>query len=121
MLTTVLGFIVLTLVTVAVAAPALAESGIASHYSTRDSDQTGSRVACPGRKLVDSAMVAAHKSLPCGTKVTVTNKRNGRSVQVTIIDRGPYRAGRIVDVSLGAARALGFQGLTPVTLEVLGK
>ncbi len=96
---------------------ARAESGIASHYSTRDSDQTGSRVACPGRKLVDSALVAAHKSLPCGTKVTVTNKRNGKSVVVTIIDRGPWVRGRVIDVSLGAARALGFSGLAPVTLS----
>ncbi len=96
---------------------AQAESGIASHYSTRDSDQTGNRVACPGRKLVDSALVAAHKTLPCGTKVTVTNNRNGKSVLVTIIDRGPFVKGRIIDLSLGAARALGFHGLASVTIS----
>ncbi len=110
-------YLVALLLAVLLVGEARAESGIASHYSTRDSDQNGTRVACPGRKLVDSAMVAAHKTLPCGTKVRVTNTRNGRSAVVTIIDRGPFIRGRIVDLSLGAASALGFRGLTSVTVS----
>ena len=104
--------------TVLLATPTLAgESGIASHYSTRDSDQNGTTVACPGHKLNDGALVAAHRSRPCGSKVTVTNKANGKSVVVTIIDRGPFVKGRVIDLSLAAASALGFRGLTSVVLD----
>jgi rare lipoprotein A len=64
-------------------------------------------------------MTAAHRSLPFGTKVRVTNHRNGRSVVVRINDRGPYVRGRVIDVTPAAADALGFSGLTSVTLLVL--
>jgi rare lipoprotein A len=64
-------------------------------------------------------MTAAHRSLPFGTKVRVTNRRNGRSVVVRINDRGPYVRGRVIDVTPAAADALGFSGLTSVTLLVL--
>lgn len=97
--------------------PAAAESGIASHYSTKDHDQNGTTVACPGRKLNDGALVAAHRTRPCGSTVKVTNKKNGRSVVVTIIDRGPFVPGRIIDVSMAAAAVLGFRGLAPVILD----
>ncbi|NET73511.1 MAG: septal ring lytic transglycosylase RlpA family protein, partial [Sphaerospermopsis sp. SIO1G2] len=68
-------------------------------------------------------MTAAHRTLPMGTKVRVTNTRNGKSVILRINDRGPYIAGRIIDVSLGAARILGMvkSGLAPVRVEVLGR
>ena len=68
-----------------------------------------------------NAYTAAHRSLPFGTKVRVTNKRNGRSVVVRINDRGPYSGGRILDVSKAAASRLGLvaTGTAPVTLQVL--
>jgi rare lipoprotein A len=64
---------------------------------------------------------AAHRSLPMGTRVRVTNLNNGRSVVVTINDRGPFIAGRVIDVSGGAARELGIMdsGVAPVSLDVL--
>lgn len=70
-----------------------------------------------------NAMTAAHKSLPFGTKVRVTNKHNGRSVVVKINDRGPYIKGRIIDLSKAAAHKIGMQnaGVVPVTVTVLGK
>lgn len=68
-------------------------------------------------------LTAAHKTLPFGTRVKVTNKSNGRSVIVTINDRGPFVRCRVIDVSRKAARQLGMisSGLAPVTLQVLGK
>ena len=69
------------------------------------------------------AMTAAHKTLPFGTRVRVTNKRNGRSVEVTINDRGPYVGGRIIDLSDAAAGAIGMKkaGVVPVEVEVVGR
>lgn len=70
-----------------------------------------------------NAMTAAHKTLPFGTKVRVTNQHNGRSVVVTINDRGPYIAGRIIDLSRAAAHAISMQnaGVVPVKVAVLGR
>lgn len=98
--------------------PGLAETGMASHYSTHDHDQTGTRTAS-GIPLRNNAMTAAHKSLPLGSKVKVTNKRNGRSVVVTITDRGPYTKGRIIDLTTGAAQAIGMGGLASVEVSRL--
>ena len=64
-------------------------------------------------------MTAAHKTLPFGTRVKVTNKRNGNSVVVRINDRGPFVRGRVIDVTPAGARALGFSGLTQVSLAVV--
>lgn len=66
-------------------------------------------------------MTAAHKELPFGTIVRVTNLRNGRSVDVRINDRGPFVRGRIVDLSRGAARRVGMidDGVVPVEVVVL--
>lgn len=66
-------------------------------------------------------LTAAHRSLPMGTRVRVTNLNNGRSVVVRINDRGPFIAGRVIDVSGGAARVLGIMdsGVAPVSLAVL--
>jgi Lytic transglycolase len=69
-----------------------------------------------GQKLTPETLTAAHRTLPFGTKVKVTNKSNGRFVVVTINDRGPFVRGRIIDVSPAAARVLGFSGLTQVTV-----
>jgi peptidoglycan lytic transglycosylase len=89
------------------------ESGIASVYSTESGSGTAS-----GQKLDPQALTAAHRTLPFGTKVRVTNKKNGHSVVVTINDRGPFVSGRVIDVTPAGARALGFSGLTQVTLNV---
>ncbi len=61
-----------------------------------------------GERMNPSAMTAAHRSLPFGTRLKVTNVRNGRSVTVRINDRGPFVRGRVIDLSKAAARQLGF-------------
>src|ERR1700679_3059371 len=68
-----------------------------------------------------SGMIAAHKTLPFGTRVRVTNLDNGRIVIVTIVDRGPFGRGRVIDVSASAAGELGFRlaGVARVKLERL--
>ena len=68
-------------------------------------------------------MTAAHKTLPFGTRVRVTHMGNGRSVEVKINDRGPYIAGRIIDLSKAAAGVIGMtgQGIARVAVEVLGR
>lgn len=70
-----------------------------------------------------NAMTAAHKTLPFGTKVRVTNKVNGKSVVVTINDRGPYVAGRVIDLSRAAAKAISMtgSGVAPVSVAVIGR
>lgn len=90
--------------------------GIASFY------WQGQRTAT-GERFNPNGLTAAHRSLPFGTRVRVTNKRNGRSVVVRINDRGPFIRGRVIDLSLGAARAIGMvgNGLAPVKVEVLGR
>ena len=88
------------------------QTGIASVYSTESGSKTAS-----GAKLNPSALTAAHRTLPLGSKVKVTNKRNGRSVVVTINDRGPFVRGRVIDVTPAAARSLGFSGVAQVSLE----
>lgn len=95
------------------------EHGKASWYSIRTN--YGTRTAS-GKKLCDHAATAAHKTLPMGTKVRVTNQANGKSEVVTITDRGPYTRGRIIDLTIGSAERLGFRqrGVVPVKVEVLG-
>src|SRR5262245_44271916 len=95
---------------------ARAESGIASLYSTR---AIGTNTAS-GHHRDDDALTAAHKTLPFGSRVRVTNHANGRSVVVTITDRGPYSRGRIIDLTPAGGRVLGFSGLARVTLERIG-
>lgn len=89
-----------------------AQSGIASIYS-------GGKTA-NGETAKASGMTAAHKTLPFGTLVRVTHQQTGRSIVVRINDRGPFVRGRVIDVTPAAARALGFSGLAPVTLDVIG-
>jgi rare lipoprotein A len=91
---------------------AFAESGVASVYSSKSGSRTAS-----GQRLNLSGLTAAHRTLAFGTKVRVSNPKNGRSVDVTVNDRGPFVRGRIIDVTPAAARELGFSGLAPVTLE----
>ena len=90
-----------------------AQSGLASHYS-----HAGNRTAS-GERANPSGMTAAHRSLPFGTRVKVTNRKNGRAVVVRINDRGPFVRGRVIDLTTAAARAIGFSGVAPVTLAVL--
>lgn len=76
-----------------------------------------------GGRFNPNAMSAAHKTLPFGTKVRVTRTSTGRSVVVTINDRGPYIAGRIIDLSRAAAQKLGMTaaGVTAVRVDVIGR
>ena len=99
--------------TVALPIAALAQSGVASVYS-------GQKTA-NGEYASAGGMTAAHRTLPFGTKVRVTNQHTGRSVVVRINDRGPFVRGRVIDITPAAAHALGMSGLAPVTLTVLGK
>jgi rare lipoprotein A len=92
-------------------ATAHAETGIASVYAY-DGGKTAS-----GERGDPRALTAAHRTLPFGTMVKVTNKKNGQSVHVRINDRGPFKQGRIIDLTPAAARQLGFDGLAPVTLS----
>ncbi len=89
-------------------------SGMASYYG----NESGSRTAS-GARFNQNAMTAAHRSLPFGTKVRVTH--GGQSVIVTINDRGPFVRGRVLDLSTGAARAIGLTGagVGRVTAEVV--
>ena len=89
-------------------------SGMASYYG----NESGSRTAS-GQRMNANAMTAAHRSLPFGTKLRVTH--GGRSVVVTINDRGPFIRGRVLDHSTGAARAVGLTGagVGRVTAEVV--
>src|SRR5262245_19272751 len=93
---------------------AQAQSGVASIYGYK-----GGRTAS-GERAAPGGLTAAHRTLPFGTHVRVTNKRNGKSVVVRINDRGPFIRGRVIDVTPAAARALGFSGLAPVTLARVG-
>ena len=92
--------------------------GEASWYEIKCNGGTHTASGIP---LQDHAMTAAHKTLPMGTKVRVTNKRNGKSVILKITDRGPYIKGRVIDVTKGAAKELDLigRGVGPCKVEVL--
>lgn len=94
-------------------------SGMASWYGGR----FHGRKTANGERYNMNAMTAAHKTLPFGTRVLVTNTRNGRSVQVRINDRGPFVRGRIIDLSRAAASQIGVtsSGVAPVRVSVLGR
>ena len=96
--------------------PDFAQTGLASWYGrTKKLKRTAS-----GEKLSNYKLTAAHRSLPMGTIVHVTNLRNGRAVDVRINDRGPFVGGRVIDLSYDAALQLGMtdNGVVPVRLEV---
>lgn len=88
---------------ITMSAPADAQTGMASYY------KSGKRTA-NGERFNPNGYTAAHRSLKFGTKVRVTNLRNGRSVIVRINDRGPFVGGRIIDLTYGAAKAVGMHG-----------
>ena len=83
---------------------AASDVGTASFYGR---DHAGKRTAS-GMRFNPEAMTAAHRKLPFGSRLRVTNLRNGRTVVVSISDRGPFTRNRIIDLSLGAARELDF-------------
>ena len=104
---------ILVISTIVAPTIASAQTGIASVYSEGPT--------ATGERVVASGMTAAHRTLPFGTMVRVTNTSNGRSVVVRINDRGPFVKGRIIDLTPGAAHAIGIAGLGAVTVDVVGK
>ncbi len=98
---------------IAIPITAWAQTGLASVYS-------GGRTA-DGEHASAGGLTAAHRSLPFGTLVRVTNERTGRSVVVRINDRGPFVRGRIIDLTPTAAHAIGFSGLAHVNVTVVGR
>lgn len=92
------------------------QNGMASYYWQ-------GQMTASGARFNPNAMTAAHRTFPFGTRVRVTNKRNGRSVVVTINDRGPFIRGRIIDLSSAAAGVIGMKsaGVAPVTVERMAK
>jgi rare lipoprotein A len=97
--------------------PAGRQAGKASFYA----DKFEGHPTASGEKYKHSKLTAAHKTLPFGTRVKVTNQANQKSVEVVINDRGPYVDGRIIDLSKSAAEKLDFisQGLAEVSVEVI--
>lgn len=94
---------------------ARAETCRASQYGVGDG--YGGKRTASGEIMNPSAMTAAHRSLPFGSVVRVTNLSNGRSVTVRINDRGPFVAGRCIDLSAAAARAIGMGGSARVSVR----
>ncbi len=96
-----------------------AQSGMASYYH----DRFQGRRTASGARYDKGTLSAAHKTLPLGTRVRVTDTRSGRSVVVRVNDRGPYHGGRIIDLSRAAANQIGLtsKGVGRVTLQVLGR
>ena len=94
------------------------ETGKASWYNVRTNH---GHATASGERLDEQAPTAAHKTLPMGTIVRVTNLANGNSEVVRINDRGPFIKGRIIDVTIGTAERLGFvrTGVVPVKVEIL--
>jgi rare lipoprotein A len=98
-------------------ATATIQIGMASFYASR----FHGRSTASGKRYDERGMTAAHRTLPFGTRLRVTNLANSRSVVVTVTDRGPFRSHRLIDVSRRAARKLGFEraGTARVRVEIL--
>jgi len=92
------------------------QSGKASYYGGR----WHRRLTANGERYDQDSMTAAHKTLPFGTRVKVTNLRNGKTCEVRINNRGPFVKGRVIDLSVAAAKQIGSinAGVVPVKLEV---
>ena len=106
----ILNFVALLFLAAAFVGNARAECGIASTY------HEGQRTA-NGERYNPGGMSAAHKHLPFGSHIRVRNQRTGRTIEVRINDRGPFVAGRVIDLSTAAMRAIGGSGLIPVCIE----
>lgn len=96
-------FFVAAVAAVVFCSPVQASVGMASYYKT-------GRVTANGERFRPMGFTCAHRRLAFGTKLKVTNLRNGRSVVVRVNDRGPFIRGRVLDLSLGAAKAIGMNG-----------
>lgn len=106
---------------------ALVGSAFVAHIPTAQAGQKGAaswygpgfhgRQTASGERFNTHAFTAAHKTLPFGSRVKVTNEKNGRAVVVRINDRGPYAHGRIIDLSQASARAIGLGGVSRVRLS----
>ncbi len=94
--------------------------GQASYYGNEPGE--GGPITANGERYNSGGLTAAHRTLPFGTRVRVTSPNTGRSVVVRINDRGPFIHGRIIDLSVGAARAIGLtgSGVGTVRMDVLG-
>lgn len=90
-------------------------TGKASWYGAESGNRTAS-----GARFHPHGLTAAHKTLPIPSKVRVTNLKTGRSVEVVVNDRGPFKSDRLIDLSQGAARAIGISGLAEVSVEYIG-
>jgi rare lipoprotein A len=99
-------------------APALAGADGRRAMAAICTEHGGSSTAS-GESFSPSLLTAAHRTFPFGTKVRVTNLRNGKTVVVRINDRGPFTKGRVIDLTPAAASALQFSGLVPVSLDVV--
>lgn len=95
--------------------PTYGETCIASHYGVGDG--YGGRRTANGERMNPGAMTAAHRTRPFNSTVTVTHLGTGRSIAVRINDRGPFVKGRCIDLSYGAARALGMGGTARVSVQ----
>jgi rare lipoprotein A len=108
---------------------AQAEPGSAASYAKTTRIQSGQaswygpgfqgRRTASGERFNTQDLTAAHRTLPFGTKVRVTNTKTGQSVVVRINDRGPYAHGRVIDLSRASAQSIGIDGLAQVTLAGL--
>ncbi len=100
-------------------AASFSQVGVASYYGAKFEDHK----TADGERFKSDGLTAAHRTLPLGTMVRVTNLRNHRTVVVRINDRGPFSHKRIIDLSPAAARALGIrdQGLMRVKIEALNQ
>ena len=99
------------------------ENVVVEGRASRYSDRLHGRKTASGQRYDKTKLTAAHRKLPFGTRVHVTNLNNGRSVVVRINDRGPFAKGRIIDLSRAAAEQIGMiePGVVPVRLEILGE
>jgi len=95
------------------------ESAAQAQVATYYGKEFAGHPTASGERFNPGAMTAAHRTLPFGTRVRVTNSHNGRSVIVRINDRGPFVKGRSIDLSSGAARAIGMGSTGNVRIEVL--
>lgn len=90
------------------------EVGLASWYGAESGGRTAN-----GNRFKPNGLTAAHKTLPIPSKVRVTNLANGRHIDVTVNDRGPFVDARLIDLSRGAAKRIGVNGLAQVSVEIL--
>jgi peptidoglycan lytic transglycosylase len=101
-------------VTIAAANDTDGLTGLASVYDLSSGKETAS-----GERLREDALTAAHRTLAFGTVVAITNKESGRSALIRINDRGPFVRGRVIDLTPGAARALGISDFANVSIEIV--